>query len=241
MGKVILVVLLFLLVLVILLLLCPVCYTLQGKAQHGKYSLTLDAYILLGLIHFASGIAGKEVKSKIKLLGIPIIKKTNKLDIFSQMKKKKVSKKNIKKAKVKKRPANLKELIKEIKETFKNSVSTVGKTYGNIKTKYQKLVSKETKHMIDVAKELLIRLLKHVRPRKIKSNLHFGFSQPHLTGQALGYIALGCKFFGLNPEKLNITPDFDNKILEGNIKMKGRVSIVLLLKIAWKAKRNIKF
>lgn len=81
-----------------------------------------------------------------------------------------------------------------------------------------------------VARTLLLqqtkRLLKHIAPVKIRGNLHFGFADPSVTGNTLAAIAL---FYPVLPKKLFIVPDFQNKILEGELDFKGRIYGIILV------------
>ncbi|MDI9508814.1 MAG: DUF2953 domain-containing protein [Clostridiales bacterium] len=72
----------------------------------------------------------------------------------------------------------------------------------------------------------LIKLLKHLLPRKLESNLIFGTGDPCSTGQALGGFALLYSFYG---DKLQITPDFENKVFKGKHYARGRIRIWTLL------------
>lgn len=72
----------------------------------------------------------------------------------------------------------------------------------------------------------LKKLGRHVMPTKLKADLIFGTGDPCSTGQALGFIAV---LYGLYGDKLNITPDFENKRLEGTVYARGRIRFVTIL------------
>lgn len=72
----------------------------------------------------------------------------------------------------------------------------------------------------------LKRLGRHVMPTKLKAELIFGTGDPCSTGQALGLIAVLYSFYG---DKLNITPDFENKRLEGTLYARGRIRLGTIL------------
>lgn len=72
----------------------------------------------------------------------------------------------------------------------------------------------------------LLRLLKHIRPRKIAGELVFGFDEPSTTGQVLGLIGT---LYPLIPEKLVIIPDFQDKIFSCDLTARGHLFIIYLV------------
>ena len=72
-------------------------------------------------------------------------------------------------------------------------------------------------------------LLKKIKPSKIEGNVIFGTGDPATTGQIIGAIAAVYGFF---PEKLHITPDFEEQKYEGNIHMKGKLRLIHVAVIA---------
>lgn len=77
--------------------------------------------------------------------------------------------------------------------------------------------------------ENIAALWKHSSPRKLKGKIRFGTSDPCTTGQILGVVGAG---YGLLGRGVQITPDFENTVLEGNLELKGRIQIFVLLLIA---------
>ncbi len=80
-----------------------------------------------------------------------------------------------------------------------------------------------------VKKEIGI-LTKHIRPRTIKGKVRFGLADPYHTGQVLAALSMLYPFY---EEHIEINPEFEREILEGNVSMKGRVSVVCFLRIVW--------
>ena len=70
------------------------------------------------------------------------------------------------------------------------------------------------------------KLFRHVRPRKIKGKLQFGFSDPYRTGQVLTAVS---PFYGLYAKELELIPDFEHEVLKGEISMKGRIRMGVVL------------
>lgn len=80
-----------------------------------------------------------------------------------------------------------------------------------------------------VIKIQLFRLWKHIKPKKYKLDMNFGTGDPASTGQLLGVISFTYPIFKNN---LNIMPDFEKQILEGNLFLKGRIQVYMLAWIA---------
>ena len=78
-----------------------------------------------------------------------------------------------------------------------------------------------------VKKEITI-LAKHIRPRTIKGKVRFGLKDPYHTGQILAALSVLYPFYG---EHVAIYPDFEHEVLEGNISMKGRISVIRFVTI----------
>jgi hypothetical protein len=84
----------------------------------------------------------------------------------------------------------------------------------------------------------LMRMMKHMLPKKLEANLVFGTGNPCSTGQILGVVGLIYSFYG---DKLNIIPDFEEKRLEGTFKVVGRIRLITILIIAIKLIFNRRF
>lgn len=70
------------------------------------------------------------------------------------------------------------------------------------------------------------RLIKHILPTKLRGRVKFGFEDPATTGQILTYIS---PFYGVYAKTLMIEPVFDEKALEGELHLKGRIRLGTLL------------
>lgn len=95
----------------------------------------------------------------------------------------------------------------------------------NIKQKYRELKrflkSKRTKIAFYYAKDILKKIYIHIKPSKLEAKIIFGFDSPDKTGQALGVLGLIYGTIKVNQEKFQVIPDFEKKILEGTVYMKG--------------------
>lgn len=134
-------------------------------------------------------------------------------------------------------------LIVRIKAAFKTVcnfirkiINTVRKAFKDVKGAYNKakemkafVTANTTKEAYQYGKRIILKAIKHIFPTKIRTKIHFGFEQPDVTGKMLGYIAMVCSVFHTNTKRIDIIPDFDKKVFEGNIKIKGHFFIGILL------------
>ncbi|MBQ8982255.1 MAG: DUF2953 domain-containing protein [Lachnospiraceae bacterium] len=102
--------------------------------------------------------------------------------------------------------------------------------------KVQKLWKMEsTKHALQSVIKYLKQILKHVAPRKYSGKIHFGMEDPSSTGQILGVFGA---LMPLYRDHILVRPDFENKVMEGEIHLKGRIRIGFFAIIAIKAFLN---
>lgn len=83
-------------------------------------------------------------------------------------------------------------------------------------------------------KKLLLRIL----PRADRLYLHFGFEDPATTGQVLGGLSI---LYPICCEKMELCPEFNEEILEGEVKCHGRIRPVSLVIFAVKSFLNKQF
>ena len=73
------------------------------------------------------------------------------------------------------------------------------------------------------------RFFKHILPRKLTGHIRFGFDDPYTTGQILTYIS---PFYGVYAKQFTIEPVFGEKVMEGEVHLKGRIRLGSLIWIA---------
>lgn len=131
------------------------------------------------------------------------------------------------------------EQIKSIIEKLKNIVKKVILTLKNAKDKMEEikafLQDEGNKQAFVLGKGQLYRLIRHIKPRRYKINLKFGTGDPASTGQVLGILGMLMPVYKKNA---TIIPDFENCILEGDIYMKGRITIAKLLLLGFQLYRD---
>ena len=72
---------------------------------------------------------------------------------------------------------------------------------------------------------IIVKILKHIRPRKIRASMVIGLPDPSNTGLLFGGLSI---LMVIWPGKYKLRPDFENEVLKGNITAKGIVSVILL-------------
>ncbi len=80
-------------------------------------------------------------------------------------------------------------------------------------------------------KKELIWIKRLLKPKIFQVRLNYGFEDPCLTGQILGLLGMVYPFVGDNME---IEPDFEQKVLKGDIHIKGRIRMIHLAVFAVK-------
>lgn len=115
---------------------------------------------------------------------------------------------------------------------FKEKVNFIKKLFKNGKTILKKgvifLMEEECRGAFGNI-FLQIKIIgKHLWPRKLKGTIRYGTGDPCSTGQAFGVLAI---IYTMSHCQLQIIPDFQEKILEGNIMAKGRARLFTMGKI----------
>ena len=85
-----------------------------------------------------------------------------------------------------------------------------------------------TKPLLKATLHRVFHVLRNLLPRKIRGSIVFGGATPDVTGYVYGGYVVGKALY---PKKvlLELTPDFENKILEGNLEIKGHFTIFTIL------------
>ena len=83
-------------------------------------------------------------------------------------------------------------------------------------------------------KKLLLKIL----PRADRLYLHFGFEDPATTGQVLGGLSI---LYPVCGEKMELCPEFNEEVLEGEVKFHGCIRLVTLVVFAAKSFLNKQF
>ena len=78
------------------------------------------------------------------------------------------------------------------------------------------------------------RILHFLRPKKLKGSVCFGLDDPYNTGRVLALLSMFYPFYG---EHIEIHPDFERKILKGEVLVKGHLcgiyAVIPLWNLFW--------
>ena len=128
--------------------------------------------------------------------------------------------------KIKSIPKKIKEKLKAIREKFKNINQKLKKL--NKKKNYI-LDMKDDERVINgvnYGKKKLFLIIKRVLPKKLKGRVAFGMDDPATTGYITGAASL---FFPIWGPHFDFEPDFENKKLEADVDLKGRIILAMLV------------
>ena len=233
-------------VLVLLLLLfCPVRYSAEALKETSSFKETEAAvrvsWLFGGISFTFRRIQGKNTQ-KLCVFGIPV------LSLLQKRKQKKATAGKVQTAE--KNPetgtSDLSESDEKIRTENKNKISalpdklkeimdrlaqlpsmlskiplTIRRIYDKIDWYRQFFEYPRTKEAVSLVLDRSKKLMHHIFPKKIKGKVTFGSEDPSITGTALAVLGMTMPF---HKNRVEIVPVFDNQnILEGNIKIKGRI------------------
>lgn len=122
------------------------------------------------------------------------------------------------------------EILKNIKYTIIRICDKIKHIVKNVKY-YLNILQSETFHRaFSACKTQVIALWKCIKPRKLDGNLIVGTNDPATTGQIMAIYGILYPLIGNN---ITVTPDFEQEIVEGNLLVKGRITVFTLIRIAW--------
>jgi len=113
---------------------------------------------------------------------------------------------------------SLKNREKNVKNQDKNKTGIVKK----VKNLYNIKKDREVRRFLSVAWKRLKKVIKHILPGKVKGHVRFGTNDPESTGKILGGVAM---LYPLYAGALTVIPSFEEKVLEGEIFVKGRIRL----------------
>lgn len=73
---------------------------------------------------------------------------------------------------------------------------------------------------LELGRDIILRFLKHVLPRKLEGSIAFGLGDPEYTGYITGIAAI---FYPKYGEHFSLYPDFERKMFEARCRGRGRI------------------
>lgn len=129
----------------------------------------------------------------------------------------------------------IKSKIEKIRNTISSIVQKIRRLLHQKDELFGILGKPETKRAIVFVWQKLKQLLRHILPRKIKGYIAYGADNPATTGQVIGVISV---LYAKTGKLLELRPNFEEKQLEADVELKGRMQIFTLLLIAGKVYFN---
>lgn len=132
-------------------------------------------------------------------------------------------------------------LPSEIWNKITKTALTIRKIYGKIDWWKQLLAHPRTKAAISLIWGDGKKLLRHILPRKMQGTVIFGSEDPAITGTVLAVLGLS---FPFHKNCVAVTPLFEGEnVLEGNIRLKGRIYGCVFVKTAIEIyfNKNVKY
>lgn len=116
--------------------------------------------------------------------------------------------------------------FQNIKYTFQRMCDTIRSIKDNI-TYYVELFKRpSTQAAIKICKKQLLRIFKNLKPQKFQLNLHIGMEDPAAMGDILGLWGM---LYPIHEGNVDICPDFENSVFEGEFSCKGRITVYVYI------------
>lgn len=120
----------------------------------------------------------------------------------------------------------IKESIDNFKFKFKQICDKISSGRLKIEDIVDKLTDPRTSNAVTLLLLELKKLLYHIRPRKFRLYIRYGFEDPSYTGQLYGFYN---SLYGIHLGKPDIVPDFEHSCFEGDYLIKGYVQVIFIL------------
>lgn len=125
----------------------------------------------------------------------------------------------------------LRAFFQKIKYTFQRLCGKI-KTLSEKKEKVKEFLTDEVhRRAFQKTKTEFSRLMRRIRPKKLKGTVHYGFEDPYHTGQVLAALGVVYPWLG---EAVSVYPDFEKRILQGDLYVKGTVRALYVVLLIWK-------
>lgn len=132
----------------------------------------------------------------------------------------------------------IKEFFSKLLSLFQNIRYTITRICDKIKhivnniQYYLEIIKSDTfRRAWTLCSEQAFSLLKSILPGKVRGSLVIGTGDPASTGQVLAVYGI---LYPLLGDRITITPDFERQIVEGELFLRGKITVFKGLKAAWK-------
>lgn len=114
----------------------------------------------------------------------------------------------------------------KIKYTLQSIYDKIKHIWENMSFYRRLLQDEATQELFGHVCRKLSRILKHIRPSKVKADIIFGAASPDTTGYVFGIYCMFSSKFG---KDVCVVPDFEHEILQGNLHFAGHITLFKLL------------
>lgn len=118
---------------------------------------------------------------------------------------------------------SLPELVEGPVERLEKKITSV---VGRVEYYTKLLQKKGSKWVIDFLKVRIFKVLKHIRPRNARINLYYAADDPAKVADMMAYYGMALPWL---PKHTNFTAELGEPKLEGSIRIKGRVCLIVFL------------
>ena len=129
---------------------------------------------------------------------------------------------------------NLKQNVNTISNKIKCTIKNLYDKLKVVLEKKDRILSflQDDNHMkaFTKLKKEAFKLLKRLRPKEFVLKGEFGFEDPSLTGRILALLSI---IYPLAEDHMEVVPVFDQKVLKGQMMIKGRIYIISFVCTAW--------
>ncbi len=117
-----------------------------------------------------------------------------------------------------------------IKDSIIQQVKKIKKICKDIKYYYKLVQHPSVKPALLKVWGVVKKMLKHIRPRRVKAVIEYGSGDPASTMKVYGYYCMIYPFYG---KHIRFTPDMEEKVLKFDASISGRVQFFRLMWLGW--------
>ena len=123
------------------------------------------------------------------------------------------------------------EFLFNIKEKLNEAYNTVVNIVKDIDYYVNALKDERNKKVISLCLSQASSIINNIKPKVFNGNLTIGIDDPYTMGQILSIYGI---LFPIIHDKITINPVYDKEVIEGDLYIKGRISVFVLIRAAIK-------
>ena len=123
------------------------------------------------------------------------------------------------------------EFLFNIKEKLNEAYNTVVNIVKDIDYYINALKDERNKKVISLCLSQASSIINNIKPKIFNVNLTIGIDEPYTMGQILSIYGI---LFPIIHDKITINPVYDKEVIEGDLYIKGRISVFVLIRAAIK-------